>query len=56
MNQRVVCKEQDLPEGGRIIVEVGGRVSGGVFKIDGRFAACRNHFPHAGASDMAHYA
>ncbi|QEC46161.1 Rieske (2Fe-2S) protein [Baekduia soli] len=48
MGRHVVAKASDLPEGGRIIVEVQGR-SIGVFHINGRFHALLNQCPHMGA-------
>lgn len=46
--QHVVCPEDDLPPGGRVIVELEGR-SIGVFNVDGRYYALRNVCPHRGA-------
>jgi 3-phenylpropionate/trans-cinnamate dioxygenase ferredoxin subunit len=38
----------DVPEGGRLIVDVDGR-SIGVFRVDGRYYALLNRCPHLGA-------
>jgi nitrite reductase (NADH) small subunit len=46
--RHVVCRVDELPEGGRRIVDVGGR-SIGVFHVDGRYYAIRNVCPHMGA-------
>jgi 3-phenylpropionate/trans-cinnamate dioxygenase ferredoxin subunit len=44
----VVAKTSDIPDGGRIIVDVNGR-SIGVFNVGGEFHAVLNRCPHAGA-------
>jgi nitrite reductase/ring-hydroxylating ferredoxin subunit len=44
----VVAAADDLPEGERLIVEVGGR-SIGIFNVDGELYAVRNRCPHQGA-------
>lgn len=44
----VVAKTSDIPDGGRIIVEINGR-SIGVFNVGGEFHAILNRCPHAGA-------
>jgi len=43
----VVAKVSDIPEGGRLLVEVGGREIG-IFKLNGRFHALLNRCPHLG--------
>ena len=43
-----VCPVADLPPGQRRIVTVSGK-SIGVFNVDGRYFALRNHWPHRGA-------
>jgi nitrite reductase/ring-hydroxylating ferredoxin subunit len=43
----VVAAVDELPEGGRVIVEVAGR-SIGVFRSGGRYYALRNRCPHQG--------
>lgn len=43
----VVARVDDIPEGTRLIVDVGGR-SIGVFRVDGRFYAIGNRCPHKG--------
>lgn len=49
MEKRYVCGRADeLPEGGRLLVEVAGR-SIGIFCVDGRFHALVNRCPHQGA-------
>ena len=49
MSERyVVARADDVPEGGRLIVEVHGR-SIGIFRLDGRFHALLNRCPHQGA-------
>ncbi len=49
MTERVVvARAGDVPEGGRLIVEVHGR-SIGIFRLDGRFHALLNRCPHQGA-------
>lgn len=44
----VVARADEVPEGGRLIVEVAGREIG-IFNIDGEFFALRNRCPHLGA-------
>jgi 3-phenylpropionate/trans-cinnamate dioxygenase ferredoxin subunit len=48
MSRYVVGRVEDIPEGGRKIVEVAGR-SVGVFNVDGEFFALLNRCPHKGA-------
>jgi nitrite reductase/ring-hydroxylating ferredoxin subunit len=43
----VIGKASDLPEGGRLLVKVGGREIG-IFKVDGRIHAFLNRCPHRG--------
>ena len=47
VQRHVVARVDEVPEGERLIVEVGGR-SIGVFNIDGEFFALRNRCPHLG--------
>lgn len=47
MTRYIVATEQEIPPGGRKIVEVAGR-SIGVFNLDGEFFALRNRCPHQG--------
>ncbi len=47
MTRHVVARVADIPPGGRLIADVGGR-SIGVFNVDGRFYALRNSCPHQG--------
>ncbi|MFR9804085.1 Rieske (2Fe-2S) protein [Pseudonocardia sp. RS010] len=47
--RHVVAKVDDIPDGERLIVEVGGR-SIGVFNIRGTFHALLNRCPHNGAA------
>ena len=44
----VVARTSDIPDGGRIIVEINGR-SIGVFNVGGEFHALLNRCPHSGA-------
>jgi 3-phenylpropionate/trans-cinnamate dioxygenase ferredoxin subunit len=46
--KHVVARVQDVPPGGRLIVDVGG-LSVGLFNVDGTFYAVLNRCPHAGA-------
>lgn len=46
--RHVVARADEIPEGERLIVEVGGR-SIGIFRIGHRFYALLNRCPHAGA-------
>ncbi|HTE61802.1 MAG TPA: Rieske (2Fe-2S) protein [Solirubrobacteraceae bacterium] len=48
MAKHVIARVDEIPEGGRLIVEVGGR-SIGIFNVDGRFYALLNRCPHQGA-------
>lgn len=48
MAKHVVARADEIPEGGRLIVEVGGR-SIGIFNVSGRFYALLNRCPHQGA-------
>ena len=43
----VVAKASDIPEGGRLLVEVGGREVG-IYRLNGRFHALLNRCPHLG--------
>jgi nitrite reductase (NADH) small subunit len=45
--RHVLCTVADVPPGERRIVEIEGR-SIGVFNVEGRFYALRNHCPHKG--------
>jgi 3-phenylpropionate/trans-cinnamate dioxygenase ferredoxin subunit len=47
MPKHIVARVDEIPAGGRKIVEVAGR-SIGVFHIDGEFFAIRNSCPHQG--------
>jgi 3-phenylpropionate/trans-cinnamate dioxygenase ferredoxin subunit len=47
MARHVVGRIEDIPPGGRSIVDIGGR-SIGVFNVGGRFFAIRNRCPHQG--------
>ena len=47
MTKYVVAMVEEIPPGGRKIVEVAGR-SIGVFNLDGEFFALRNRCPHQG--------
>ena len=47
MAKFVVANASDIPDGGRLIVEVAGR-SIGVFNVGGAFYALRNRCPHNG--------
>jgi nitrite reductase (NADH) small subunit len=44
----VICRAEDLPPGGRRIVEIDGK-SIGVLNVDGRYHALLNNCPHHGA-------
>jgi 3-phenylpropionate/trans-cinnamate dioxygenase ferredoxin subunit len=44
----VVARAEDIPEGSRLIVTIGGR-SIGIFNVDGQFYALLNRCPHRGA-------
>jgi len=46
-NRFVVAKVTDIPEGGRLLVEVGGREIG-IYRLNGRFHALLNRCPHLG--------
>lgn len=46
--RHVACDAADVPEGGRVLVQLG-RVSVGIFNIGGQILAIRNICPHAGA-------
>ena len=48
MSKHIVAKVNEIPAGGRKIVEINGR-SIGVFNINGEFFALLNRCPHAGA-------
>lgn len=45
MRRYVVARADEIPEGGRLLVDVAGR-GVGVFKIDGEFYALLNRCPH----------
>ncbi|HEX5415606.1 MAG TPA: Rieske (2Fe-2S) protein [Chloroflexota bacterium] len=47
MARYVVARTEEIPAGGRKIVEVGG-VSVGVFNVNGEYFALRNRCPHQG--------
>lgn len=47
MAKFIVARTDEIPNGGRKIVEVGG-VSIGVFNLDGAYYALRNRCPHQG--------
>ena len=47
MARHVIARVDELPDGERLIVEIGGR-SIGVFNVGGRFFALRNRCPHQG--------
>ena len=49
MNRHAICNVEDLPEGTHLVHQITERMSVGVYHIDGRFVAFRNHCPHAGA-------
>jgi 3-phenylpropionate/trans-cinnamate dioxygenase ferredoxin subunit len=46
-NRFVVAKASDIPEGGRLLVEVGGREIG-IYRLNGKFHALLNRCPHLG--------
>lgn len=48
MSRHIVARADEIPPGGRKIVEVAGR-SVGVFNVGGEFLAIRNRCPHQGA-------
>ncbi len=48
MAKHVVARASEIPEGGRIIVDLQGR-SVGIFHVNGRFYAVLNRCPHRGA-------
>jgi nitrite reductase/ring-hydroxylating ferredoxin subunit len=48
MSQYVVARRAELPEGGRLIVEVNGH-SIGLFCVEGRYYGLLNRCPHQGA-------
>jgi 3-phenylpropionate/trans-cinnamate dioxygenase ferredoxin subunit len=47
MPEHIVGDVDDVPEGGRLLVEIEGR-SIGIFRVNGRFYALRNRCPHQG--------
>lgn len=47
-DKHVVARVEDLPDGGRLIVDVGGR-SIGIFNIGGEYFGLLNRCPHKGA-------
>lgn len=49
MKKHVVCNVEDLPEGSHVVRQVTERLSVGIYHLDGRVVAFRNHCPHAGA-------
>lgn len=49
MNKHAVCNVEDLPEGGHLVRQITERMSVGVYNVDGRIVAFRNHCPHNGA-------
>ena len=46
-HKATVCPAEEIPEGGKFIVQVGD-ISIGVFRIQGKFYALRNLCPHKG--------
>ena len=48
MAKHVVSRVSDIPEGGRVIVDLQGRQVG-IFRVNGRFYALLNRCPHRGA-------
>lgn len=48
MIKHVVARTEDIPDGGRIVVDVRG-ISIGVFNINGTYRAVLNRCPHGGA-------
>jgi nitrite reductase/ring-hydroxylating ferredoxin subunit len=48
MNRYLVARADDVPEGGRLIVDVNGRAVG-IFRVDGTYHAFLNRCPHQGA-------
>jgi 3-phenylpropionate/trans-cinnamate dioxygenase ferredoxin subunit len=48
VDKHVVARVEDLPDGGRLIVEVGGR-SIGIFNVGGEYFGLLNRCPHKGA-------
>jgi 3-phenylpropionate/trans-cinnamate dioxygenase ferredoxin subunit len=48
VEKHVVARVRDVPDGSRLIVDVGGR-SVGIFNVDGEFYALLNRCPHNGA-------
>lgn len=49
MSKHPVCDLKDLPEGSHVVRQITDRMSVGVYNVDGRIVAFRNHCPHAGA-------
>ena len=49
MTRHRICNIDQLPEGSRALRQITDRMSVGVFHIDGRVVAFRNHCPHNGA-------
>ena len=47
VNRFVVAKAAEIPEGGRLVVEIGGREIG-IYRVNGRFHALLNRCPHLG--------
>lgn len=47
LRKYIVARASDIPDGGRLIVDVAGR-SIGIFNVDGRFHALLNRCPHKG--------
>ncbi|MGZ9583663.1 Rieske (2Fe-2S) protein [Paenibacillus marinisediminis] len=48
MAVHMVLNEADIPEGGRVVVQVEGREIG-IYRIDGEYFALNNYCPHQGA-------
>ena len=49
MSKHAICNVEDLPEGSHLVRQITDRMSVGVYHIDGRIVAFRNHCPHMGA-------
>lgn len=47
MKRYIVARTDDIPEGGRMIVEAGGREIG-IYRLNGKFHALLNRCPHLG--------
>ena len=48
-DRHIVCAAEDIPPGGRRVVQIAGR-SVGIFNVDGRFYALHNRCPHRGGA------